>query len=254
MLIQSTKGYGSDRLKVLIYADPGTGKTYLAKTIPLPTIILSTESGLRTVSDAQIDYIDATTNDAGKILDRVDRIDRLKEAYAYLSTPEAKAKYKCLFFDSISETNENLLEKFKRKYAGTKDNFGQWNDTRDELVALIRVFRDLPGYHIIMTATETVDKDENAKRFVGPSIKPASLAEDIPKYFDYMWRLTTHVGADKSVRRLLYTEPTDTIRAKSRTTPDTKLEPIEDVTDGLGAIFAKLKVTATVSPQTKESK
>jgi hypothetical protein len=246
MLVQSTKDYGSDRIKLLVYADSGIGKTTLASTLK-DVCVISSESGLLSLSDKAIDVIDTTMNDKREVIPRGQRDERLLEAYAYLQTEEAKKKYKTIFIDSLSEICDNLVEKYQAKYPEKKDSFNLWGDVAKSMASVIRAFRDLPHYNVVMTALETKDKDENGRFFTGPLIKPKSFAEDMPKFFDYVFNMQVQMKEDKSVTRKLITQPTDTIRAKSRTTKDMQLGSVEDA--NLSLVFEKIKGNQTNNNQ-----
>lgn len=218
MKIQSTKDFGVDRLKLLIFGDSGHGKTTLAGTLK-DTLIISAESGLQSISDKDIDVIDITLNDKGEVIPRQDRDLRMLEVYNFLQTPEAIKKYKNIFIDSLSEINDNLIEKYQLLYPEQKDSFVMWNSVSKSMNALIRAFRDLPHYNVIFTALEAQDKDENGRFFKGPLMKPKSFAEDVPKFFDYVWFI---FKKENELPKIL-TQPTETIRAKSRITKDIEL-------------------------------
>jgi hypothetical protein len=238
MLVQSTKDYGASRIKLLVYADSGIGKTTLASTLK-DVCVISAESGLLSLSDKAIDVIDTTMNDKREVIPRADRDTRLLEAYAYLQSEEARKKYKTIFIDSLSEICDNLVEKYQAKYPEKKDSFNLWGDVSKSMASIIRAFRDLPYYHVVMTALETKDKDENGRFFTGPLVKPRSFAEDMPKFFDYVFYMHVQVKEDKSQARKLLTQPTDSIRAKSRTTNEMTLQAVEDA--NLGLVFEKIK-------------
>ena len=219
MKIQSTKNFGQDRLKLLVFGDSGHGKTRLAVTLK-DTLIISAESGLKTVSDHDISVIDVTLDDNGNVIPRHERDVRIFEVYNYLQTPEAIGKYKNIFIDSLSEINDNLIEKYQLLHPEQKDSFVMWNHVNKAMNALIRAFRDLPHYNVIFTALESQDKDENGKFFKGPLMKPKSFAEDVLKFFDYVWFIQKPESHEKPK---ILTQPTSTIRAKSRITPEIEL-------------------------------
>ncbi len=246
MRVQSSKDFGANRLKVLIYGDSGHGKTTLAKTLN-DVLIISVESGLQSISDTSLDVIDTTLNDKGEIIPRPERDVRLVQVYTYLQTPEAQNKYKTIFIDSLSEINDNLIEKYQLVYPDKKDSFNLWGEVAKSMAALIRAFRDLPYYNVVFTALEAQDKDENGRFFKGPLLKPKSFGEDAPKFFDYVWFMLKAEGEKPK----LLTQPTETIRAKSRITPDIKLNQWEE--PDLAMIFNKIKnVKQTVAEATNK--
>lgn len=242
MKIQSTKDFGADRLKLLIFGDSGHGKTTLAGTLK-DTLVISAESGLQSISDKDIDVIDITLNDKGEVIPRHERDTRLLEVYQYLQGEEARSKYKNIFIDSLSEINDNLIEKYQLMYPEPKDSFVMWNNVTKSMNSLIRAFRDLPFYNVIFTALEAQDKDENGRFFKGPLMKPKSFAEDAPKFFDYVWFMVKKEGEAPK----MLTQPTETIRAKSRINQNIDLLQWEEP----NLTLLLNKITKTNKQQTK---
>ena len=55
--IKNTEAIHQSNLKCLIYGESGAGKTYLANTLTQPTLIISAESGLVSLTGSNIDYV-----------------------------------------------------------------------------------------------------------------------------------------------------------------------------------------------------
>lgn len=238
MLITSTKDISVGRLKILVFGDSGVGKTTLAGTMPPKTLIFSMESGLLSLGDKDISVFDVTTNDKGEIIPRGNRQDRMTEGFLYLSTKDAREKFDNIFIDSLSEISDNLYERLKLKFPERKDGLNLWEEHKTEMRKTIRAFRDLPGYNVVFTALETKIQDDNSRLFIGPYVQPKSMSEELPKYFDFVHRLEVVEAADKSKARMLRTQPTETIRAKSRTNANIKLNDLEPA--NLSALFNKI--------------
>src|SRR5574343_498954 len=114
MKIQNVSSLYSDRLKFAIYAPPGNGKTYLASTIKEPVLIISAEAGLLSLAGQNIDVADISIDDDGNVIPTDKRIDRLKEVYKFLLSEDARAKYKWIFLDSISEISQNMIDALEK--------------------------------------------------------------------------------------------------------------------------------------------
>lgn len=215
MLVQSTKAFGVDRLKFLVFGAPGVGKTSLAGTTGEPTIVISAEAGLLVLKDKDLDVLDITTDDQGKLLPKEARFARLKEAFAFLTTDAARTKYKWVVIDSLTEIGQNLVEHLQQKYPNAKDALVMWGEYSKDIRSLIKAFRDLPYYHVVFTALSDKEKDENGQFFTGIALN-GKISQALPGFFDevfYLQVLKDHEG--KTSRRLL-TQATDTIVAKDR--------------------------------------
>ena len=141
MKIKSTSDIKVDAVKILVYGASGSGKTRLISTAPNP-LIISTEKGLLTLRDMNIDYVEANN------------FDELQQAFDLAK----KSKYSTIALDSISEVTELLLIKFKEE--AIKDKRQAYGKMAETGMSLIRNFRDLPGKNVIFTCKETQREDE----------------------------------------------------------------------------------------------
>src|SRR5690606_28024539 len=118
-------------VKVLVYGQAGAGKTVLCATTPdhSKTIILSAESGLLSIGEADIDVI------------TIESVDDLMEAYRWLTETEQGLSYDWICLDSISEIAEVVLNKAKKE---SKDPRAAYGDMQEKVEDAIRAFRDLP--------------------------------------------------------------------------------------------------------------
>lgn len=213
MKIQNTKDVKSGPVKACVYGQSGAGKTTLAKSLPHEeTLVISSEAGLLSLAETDIDYIDLSVNDEGKILDSDARYKKLGEVYKYLQSEDAQKKYKNIFIDSMTEIAEFIVEGFRKKYEGEKNGFLLWGEYSQEMTRILKAFRDLPKYNVFMVFLEDADKDETGRRYYGPDIPGKSAKAFIVPSLDIVMRL---VVADEG-KRVLVSQPTTHSIAKDR--------------------------------------
>lgn len=241
-------------IKALVYGRSGAGKTSLAKTLPGSTLIISAESGLLSLADIHLPYLSVsdTEDSSGNLVSipkGIERAKRLGEILEWLeSNPEAR-KYDNIFVDSITEIAENLVDTFKAIHGSDskKDGFKIWGDYSEKLIAIIKRFRDLPHFNVVLVALEDADKDDQNKKLFGPDVPGNAAKKFLMPAFDLVFRLSV---APNGVRYFV-TDSTDREQAKHR---GCKLEPQEINNGDLGAIFSKIRQTQSfATPHSEES-
>lgn len=217
MQITSTKDVSAKNLKVLVHGPAGTGKTRLCATTGGKPIILSAESGLLSLADFNIDVIEIKT------------MQDLYEAYAFL-LKDTKYDWVCL--DSISEIAEVILAAEKGK---TKDPRAAYGEMQNQMMQLMRGFRDLPK-NIYFSAKQEKTKDEVTGGMIfGPSAPGQKVGPAMPYLFDEVFALHAWKDVEGKMHRGLQTQRDAQYEAKDRSG---KLELIEH--PDLAAIAAKI--------------
>lgn len=201
-------------VKCLTYGESGVGKTLICATAPSP-IIISAESGLLSLTKANIERaygVDTPGISYDIPVVKITSLQDLYDAYAYCVSPENQHGTICV--DSISEIGEVLLAGEKRM---TKDPRKAYGEMIDRMVEVIRAFRDIEGKHIYMTAKAEPLKEEmtGAVKWA-PSMPGAKLGNQLPYFFDEVFRLG--IGKDSSGKafRFMQTQPDFQFTAKDR--------------------------------------
>jgi adenylate kinase family enzyme len=231
MKVQTTNSVTEQKIKALVGGFSGAGKTTLAKTLKkYRPLIISAESGLLSLAGTGIDFIDISKDDAGNIIPKEQRIDRLTEVYRYSMTEECKKKYGVLFIDSLTEISQCLFDRLRKDFPERKDNLVLYGELSQKTREVVKAFRDTGDYHVVFSCLSVVDKDETGKRFPAFDVI-GGISSKLPGFFD----LVLYLRALPDGKRELVCNSTDTIIAKNR---GDKLQPIE--APDLGLIFDKI--------------
>jgi phage nucleotide-binding protein len=212
--IKNTSQVSQQTVNMLVHAPAGYGKTTLCGTTGEPTIILSAEAGLLSLSGQNVDYIEITC------------LKDLREAYDFLLTDK---KYKWVCMDSISELVSMALIEKKR---GTNDPRQAYTQMRDHMLTTIREFRNLPK-NTYMTCQQSHDSNE----LLAPITDDRVMTQNLPYMFDLVFALRKMEHEGK-LYHVLQTEGDETYLAKHRIAGANILKQYEPC--NLQAIYSKI--------------
>ena len=199
--LRSTKGFGRESgVKVLVYGRPGAGKTRLCATAPAP-ISLSAESGLLSISEQDIPYI------------QISSIDDLNEAYAWITGSDEAASFQTVCLDSVSEIAEQILSQEKKNFADGRKAYGEM---QDRMVRLLRAFRDLPGKNVYFSAKMERSQTEEGLQLYTPSLPGTKLSQGVGYFFDEEFAFVTIKDEEGNFQRVLQTFSDTSYEAKDR--------------------------------------
>jgi len=226
---QSTRGYGVDRLSMLVYGPTKVGKTTLAKTTGAldKTVILGAEPGLLPLRDVDISYyeIDSAETLRGA-LDFFERLGR-----------EGKLAGRWIILDSISEIAERLLRELKQR--PKSDPRQAYGEVQDTCLEAMKRARALPCNTVFIAKQERIE-DGEGRLVYGPSYPGKALANKSGYEFELVLAYRLKKSGD-TVERWLQTEADGKYEAGDRSGVLAPMEPPD-----LGAIAAK--ILASVRP------
>jgi hypothetical protein len=254
MKIQSTRGVGTDRVKGILFAESGHGKTHRAKDFTDPTLVVSFESGLLPLKDSDIDYIDCTVDDNGNVLSRDERMKKLAHVYEYLTKEEARKKYTNIYLDSLTEISDCLFFSIEKRLlaeaqeSGKKgDVWGVYKEFKTRIVDLCTRFRDLPGYNVWFTCLVKEKDDDNGVTKYRLALPGEASQQAIPPLFDEILFLRAFTDKESGeLKREIFTKGVDAIpNLKDRSGALEKVEPanLQLIMDKIKGIKAKTKET-----------
>lgn len=202
--------------KILIYGDPGAGKTLFAASAPKP-LILDCENSSRSIMDFPEIMVDC------KIL-KILSFNDLDTVFWHLMNGDIP-DVETVVIDTISELQRRNLDEIMLK-AHSKDpnrNLflpfqGDYKISTESMRKMVTMFRDLP-YNLIVTAHRTEELDQGTgRRFVRPEVTP-KLAATLKGVFHlqgYMTYETVDEQGNETFKNSLRVRQSPTVEAKCR--------------------------------------
>lgn len=193
--IKQTSDVKTNGVKVIVYGGAGSGKTRLAASAPKP-IIISSESGLLSLADVDVPYVEINT------------LNELKAAYKELKDcPD----YETICLDSLSDIAEDLIVDYKKSVRDGRQAYGL---LVDDLMPLLKQFRDIKGKHIVYTVKMIRIVDEESGKVSEDLFLPGKvLGNQLPYLVDELFKLTM---SKKSKKFMIQTAPDRLSYAKDR--------------------------------------
>ena len=188
-------------INMLVYGAAGSGKTMLCATSDEPTLIISNEAGLLTIANTKANV---------KVYE-VKSLEQLGAIYQHLIDG---TKFGLVCMDSLSEMAETVLQEEMRK---TKNALKAYGEMANQVTALIRSFRDLAAYDVLMTTKVEQVQDDNNRLLYSPSAPGKSLKAGMPYFFDIVAAMRIDKDSEGSVNHWLQCRGDGQYLAKDRT-------------------------------------
>lgn len=209
----SSVGSIDKTFNILIYGEPGSGKTVLSGSAAeveamSPVLFIDIEGGTLSLNDFH----------PGVQVVRITAWKDLQKVYNALAKGEGG--YKTVIVDSLTEAQKLSMSDIMRQ-AQREDpsidpdipRMRDWGKNVEQVRRFTRALRDLP-MNVIFTALVDSDKDNRGRTTLRPMFQ-GKIKGEIPGFMDIVVYMYVKQNGD-NIQRLLLTGATDTAMAKDR--------------------------------------
>lgn len=194
-------------VKILAHGDSGVGKTVLSATLPQP-ILLSAEAGTLSIKPQNLIRIFGENNPTvtyNMPIILISNIDDLTDAYNWCTQSAEARQFNSIALDSLTEIGEVVLNNAKRN---VKDARQAYAELLEKMENTIRLFRDLPGKNVYMSAKTEPHKDElSGVVKQTPSMPGSKLGPKLAYFFDEVFYVGVNTHPQHGKYRYLQTQP-----------------------------------------------
>lgn len=153
-----------ERLKILLYGPPGSGKTYFIGTAPTPIYVFDTDNGIETISQLPDDILDYDTYKPSKR----DNLQPLNKLISKLNEFADECPYETVALDSATNLARLLQYRIitlnKNWNETNKMRIQDWGVLKDDLEEIFISIQSLDA-HVVVTGHNRVvqptDEDGN---------------------------------------------------------------------------------------------
>lgn len=206
-------------LNMMIYSEPGVGKTHLIGTaqdhkLTSPVLVFDIDGGVTTLRNRpEIDVI--------QVRSLKQLITGYRNLFNAVPSDGKKFPYGTIAIDTFSELQSLDLSMIMKEFAKINDKIDPdipdmrgYGKSGAHMREIIRAFRDLPCNLIISCHSET-DRDNNMK-LINKIKLTGKLKVDIPGFLDIVGFYRAETNGDELTRYLQF-QGTETVVAKDRT-------------------------------------
>lgn len=201
-------------INILVYGDPGVGKTVLAGSASAveamsPVLIIDIEGGTLSLESM---YPDVETIEVKTWKDMMK---------VYNSLRKGEGGYKTVVLDSLTEIQKFSMDLIMKDVVDENSSrdpdvpgMREWGKNVNQTRQLVRLFRDLKMNVIFTALSEVKDNEKTGKTTIKPSLS-GKVKNEIAGFVDIVAYMYVKVRKDQQ-QRLLLTSVTDQVTAKDR--------------------------------------
>lgn len=230
-MFNSTSKAGAQHHKTLLYGHHGWGKTYQCRFYAEEYgkgLIISGESGLASLSDVDIDYVEFQGWDRKHHPNLGEDQFCFRDILGMIRSDKFREEgYKWIAIDSLTEMSDRCMADVEKDFE-TPTDMRKWQDYERQMIGALKFIRDLP-YEILVTCLAKEEKNDNDAIEYWPMVQQTKVAKKLPALFDHVFcglRSTDESSGAVTVSRQIITDEVRGWHGKTRD-PRGRLKAVE---------------------------
>jgi hypothetical protein len=182
--------------KVMLFGDPGAGKTWAAVTAPKPLVLLTEQNGVTSIRESNPDARIAYVSDIGGV----------REILSMAYKGELKDMgVRTIVIDSLTEVQRLFKDEIiEQKSADNEFTLRDWSILTEKMRKFMRTIRDLP-YHVVCTALAKSELEETTGvRYVVPAFEGKKTAAEVAQYFNAVGYMAKKEVDEDGTKKIIY--------------------------------------------------
>ena len=161
-------------LKILVYGNSGTGKTFLAATAPKPLFVLTERQAIPSISASNPEALIYICNDAND----------LREVIRQARDGKIEGQeFETLVIDSLTEAQRLLKDEIASKSRRPDFTLQDWGRLAEKMRQLVRALRDLPCTVVCTALLEDMSEENSGVRHIFPLFYGKKTKSEIAQWF-----------------------------------------------------------------------
>lgn len=183
------------RLTVLIYGEPGIGKTTLAKTLPVSDdsklLYVAADPGQLALRDRGFACVSWDDPDAERPLTEIGK-------------HADESDYEWIVVDGIDDACQHVLNAMLKAH---KDGRKAYGETKTVFERWLKAMRDLSGKNVLFISHMNSTQDDSGATRYGPSMPSAGTRDMVPPLFDLVGCMRAVRSAEGKIERMIQFRP-----------------------------------------------
>ncbi len=181
-------------VKIALFGDPGSGKTWGACTAPDSLVLLTEQNGMTSIRQSNPDAFVVHCRD----------IETVRRYLTMAVKDELKQHgIRTLVIDSLTEVQRLFKDEIMAGKGASGFTIQDWGTLQEKMRLFLRTIRSIP-YHVVATAlAQTTLEESTGIRYVLPSFQGKNMPTEVAQYFSVVGYMAKKETTNENGERIV---------------------------------------------------